>query len=64
VVRINATDEEWRGYYERADAVRAVIGDPFKRHLRRETVRERVLIIGSSLFVLGLTSVFYLLTAR
>jgi hypothetical protein len=64
VARTRATEDEWRVYYDRADELRAMTGDPFKRHMERQTVRERVMIIGSSLFVLGLVSVFYLLTTR
>jgi hypothetical protein len=64
VARTRATEDEWRVYYDRADELRAMTGDPFKRHMERQTVRERVMIIGSSLFVLGLISVFYLLTTR
>ena len=56
------TNDEWRVYYERADQVRAVVGDPFKRHLMREALRERILVVGSTLFVMGLVTVFYLLT--
>jgi hypothetical protein len=64
VARTRATEDEWRVYYDRADELRAVTGDPFKRHIERETIRERVTIIGSSLFVLVLVSVFYFLTTR
>ncbi len=57
------TNDEWRVYYERADEVRAVVGDPFKRHIVREAFRERILLLGSTLFVMGLVTVFfYLLT--
>ena len=56
------TSDEWRSYYERADEVRAVIGDPFKRHIVREALRERILVVGSVLFVTALVTVFYLLT--
>ena len=63
MVRTRATEAEWRVYYDRADEVRAVKGDPFRRHIEREALRERVMIIGSSLVVAGLVSVFYLLTA-
>jgi len=63
VVRNRATNDEWRVYYERADEVRAVVGDPFKRHIVREALRERIFIVGSSLFVIALVTVcFYLLT--
>jgi hypothetical protein len=64
VARTRATEDEWRVYYDRADELRAMAGDPFKRHIERETIRERVMIIGSSLFVVGLVSVFYLLMTR
>jgi len=64
VVRSRATEEEWRVYYTRADELRAAVGDPFRRHIRRETLRERVLIIGSTLVVLGLAAAFFLLAAR
>ena len=56
------TNDEWRVYYERADQVRAVVGDPFKRHMMREALRERLLVVGSTVFVMGLVTVFYLLT--
>lgn len=56
------TNDEWRVYYERADEVRAVVGDPFKRHIVRTALRERILVVGSALFVMGLVTVFYLLT--
>jgi hypothetical protein len=58
------TNEEWRVYYERADQVRAVVGDPFKRHIVREALRERIMVVSSTLFVMGLVTVFFfLLTA-
>jgi hypothetical protein len=58
-----ATNDEWRVYYERADEVRAVVGDPFKRHIVRQALRERIMVAGSTLFVMGLVTVFfYLLT--
>ena len=59
-----ATKAEWDNYYDRAAQLRAVVGDPFQRHIRRETFRERAFMIGSSLFVVALVSVFYLLTTR
>jgi uncharacterized protein involved in exopolysaccharide biosynthesis len=42
--------------------VRAVVGDPFRRHLERASVRERLLFLGSALFVIALATGFYLLT--
>jgi hypothetical protein len=58
------TSDEWRVYYARADQVRAVVGDPFKRHILREALRERILLVGATVLVMGLVTVFlYLLTA-
>ena len=61
-MRNRATNDEWRVYYERAAGVRAVVGDPFRRHLERASVRERLLFLGSALFVIALATGFYLLT--
>lgn len=58
------TNDAWRAYYERADEVRAVVGDPFKRHIARETRRERIFIASSTIFVITLVTVFYLLTTQ
>jgi hypothetical protein len=50
-------------YYERAEELRLRTGDPFQRHIVRETWRERILIVGSSLFVVSVVATaFYLLT--
>jgi type II secretory pathway component PulM len=63
VARAKATEDEWRVYYARADEMRTRVGDPLQRHIARETSRERLLLIGSSVFVLSLVSTaFYLLT--
>jgi hypothetical protein len=64
VRRTRATEDEWRVYYDRAAELRAVTGDPFRRHIERETLRERIIIVGSSLFVLALVTASYLLTTR
>jgi hypothetical protein len=63
VARIKPTDDQWRVYYDRADELRAVIGDPYRRHIEQRTLRERAMLLGSSLFFAGLVSVFYLLTS-
>jgi hypothetical protein len=63
VASARATEDDWRVYYERADELRAVTGDPFRRHIERATLRERLLIVGSSLLVVGLVAGFFLLTA-
>ncbi|HEY4395163.1 MAG TPA: hypothetical protein VGP64_13920 [Polyangia bacterium] len=63
MVRTRATEDEWRVYYERAEELRLRTGDPFQRHIVRETWRERILIVGSSLFVVSVVATaFYLLT--
>ncbi len=63
VARTKATEDEWRVYYARADELRLRTGDPFQRHIERETWRERIMIAGSSLAVLSVvTAAFYLLT--
>lgn len=63
MIGTKATEDEWRAYYARADELRLRTGDPFQRHVVRETWRERILIVGSSLLVVSLVTVsFYLLT--
>ena len=64
MVRKQATNDEWRVYYERADQLRAAVGDPFKRHAEREALRERLLLIGSVVFVLATLGAFCLFTMR
>jgi hypothetical protein len=63
VARAKATENDWRVYYDRAAELRAVTGDPFRRHVEREALRERVLMIGSTVLFAALVSAFYLLTA-
>jgi len=62
VVKERATTDEWRVYYERAAELRAVVGDPFKRHIERQAARERVLMIGAVVAVLATIAAFCLLT--
>jgi hypothetical protein len=64
VVRGRATQDEWRVYYERAAEVRAVVGDPFRRKIQRETIRERILIAGAAVSVSAVITAFCLLTMR
>lgn len=63
MARPRATEDEWRVYYARAAVARAASGDPFKRRLERQARRERVMMVTSSLLVVALVTVFYLLTA-
>ena len=62
MVRNRATNDEWRIYYERAAELRATVGDPFKRHIEREALRERIFMVGSALFVLVTIGAFCLFT--
>lgn len=63
VARTRATEDEWRVYYQRAHELRMRTGDPFQRHVRRETWRERILLSASLLGVVTVvTTAFYLLT--
>jgi hypothetical protein len=64
VARTRATSREWRTYYERADRQRAVVGDPFKRHVKRIKARERMLWIATGLFIALATAVFGVLALQ
>lgn len=64
MVRHRATAEDWQRYYERAARHRALVGDPFKRYLRRANVRERVLLGGAALFMLMVVTAFVVLAAQ
>jgi hypothetical protein len=64
VARTRATSREWRSYYERADRLRAVIGDPFKRHVARVKARERLLLIATGMFIAVATAAFGVLALR
>jgi hypothetical protein len=61
MVRIRATSDEWARYYEAAERSRASVGDPFHRYVRREALRERLLMIASGLFMAGLAAAFFTL---
>jgi hypothetical protein len=55
-----ATAEDWNRYYAVADQRRQEIGgDPFKKYVKKESSRQKVLFIGSSLFLVGLVTVLY-----
>ena len=49
-VRERATSVEWLAYYERADAVRRRLGDPFKRFVQRGWRRRRLFRLGLAVF--------------
>jgi hypothetical protein len=50
VARTRPTSREWRSYYERSDRRRAIVGDPFKKHVDRIKARERMFFIATGLF--------------
>jgi hypothetical protein len=50
--RERATNTEWDAYYERAAQIRAITGDPFKKHVRRRTLQERIVLAASAVFML------------
>lgn len=55
-----ATAEEWNRYYAVADQKRREIGgDPFTKYVQRRTLQQKVLFIGSSIFLVGLVTVLY-----
>ena len=54
-----ATDGEWGKYYARADERRARQGgDPLRRCLRRYVLRERCLMAGACLLLVGVVTTF------
>jgi hypothetical protein len=55
-----ATPEEWSRYYAVAARKRREIGgDPFTNYLRKYQAKQKVLFVGSSLFLVGLVTVLY-----
>lgn len=58
MARTRATSREWSSYYERADRLRAVMGDPFKKHVERIKARERMVLIATGLFIAVATVAF------
>jgi hypothetical protein len=59
-----ATSAEWSAYYERADRIRSVVGDPFRKHVRRTALRERVVLAASAVLMLTAVAAFGFLTMR
>jgi hypothetical protein len=55
-----ATAEEWSRYYAVAARKRREVGgDPFTNYARKYATQQKVLFIGSSLFLVGLVTVLY-----
>jgi len=59
VGRTRTTSNDWALYYEAADRARAIVGDPFVRHVRRAAARERLLLIASGVFMAAMASAFF-----
>jgi hypothetical protein len=54
-----ATTDVWDKYYERAKERRALQGgDPLRRYLHHHIARERCLMAGACLFLVGLVTTF------
>jgi hypothetical protein len=57
---LKATAEDWSRYYAvAARRRREVGGDPFTNYKNRKQSQQKVLFVGSSLFLLGLVTVLY-----
>jgi hypothetical protein len=58
--RVKATAEDWSRYYAvAARRRRQAGGDPFTNYTRRKAAQQKVLFVGSSLFLMGLVTVLY-----
>jgi hypothetical protein len=53
-----AGNEDWAAYYQAADRLRVVVGDPVKRHNERRIARERMLMAASCLFMTVMMAAF------
>ena len=61
---MKATAEDWSRYYAvAARRRREVGGDPFTNYRNRKLSQQKVLFVGSSLFLLGLVTVLYTVLA-
>jgi hypothetical protein len=57
---MKATAEDWSRYYHAAaQRRRDVGGDPFTKYLKKRESQQKVLFIGSSLFLVGLVTLLY-----
>jgi hypothetical protein len=55
-----ASTEDWNRYYAvAARKRRACGGDPFTNYIKRRSAQQKILFIGSSLFLAGLVTVLY-----
>jgi hypothetical protein len=63
VGRRKASSDDWNAYYEAADRLRVVVGDPYKRYAERKSARERMLLIASCLIVVMMAAAFVAMAA-
>ena len=56
--RRQASSDDWNAYYQAADRLRDVIGDPYKRQADRRVARERMLLVASCLFMTVMAAAF------
>lgn len=62
---VTADDGDWRKYYQDAAERRSQQGgDPLKRSLRRYILRQRCLLAGSGLVLVGLVTTFWVVLMR
>ena len=56
--RRQASADDWNAYYQAADRLRVVVGDPYKRYADRKVARERLLLAASCLFMSVMAAAF------
>ncbi|HVT07674.1 MAG TPA: hypothetical protein VHM31_00360 [Polyangia bacterium] len=62
--RERASTDEWERYYQRAERVRAVAGDPFRRHAQRVAARERAWMAACAILLMTFIGAFFLLAVQ
>jgi hypothetical protein len=56
--RDRASADEWERYYRRAERIRAIAGDPFRRYVAKAAARERAWMVGCALVLLAFVGAF------
>ncbi|MFL5304580.1 MAG: hypothetical protein ACJ8F1_05175 [Polyangia bacterium] len=64
MARDRASTEEWERYYQRAERIRAVAGDPFRRHVARVAARERAWMAACGVLLVTFIGAFCLLALQ
>jgi hypothetical protein len=62
--RERASTDEWDRYYQRAERVRAVAGDPFRRYAQRAAARERIWMAACAVVLLTSIGAFFLMAIQ